>query len=426
MDNLVRDDNDRLVKINWLIFFRIIFTVFLLGSTIFVQQENQLGLPGYPLKFLYSIITGVFILSAGYIVFKKYSFGQAFSYVQLNIDTFIVSLIIFATGTYSSIFSFLYLLVIAYSSILLSRKGCMYIAATSSIQYGLILELEYYGVLVPFLNQSLPAVDLVQVTYKIIITMIACFSVAFMSSFLAEQARSSRRELTAMEENVRRVQRLAYMGEMAAGLAHEIKNPLAAMTSSIQILKEELSLESGQEKLMRIILREADRLNSLVADFLLFAKPSSGNIIKISAGEMITEILDLFQKNKSMKKKIIISTEMLEDFCIDIDPVHFRQILWNLLLNAAESMPDENGKIHIRMRSLQNGYGEISIEDTGKGISPEDINLIFNPFFTTKIRGTGLGLSIVHRLVENYGGRIDVESMPNHGTVMKLRLKKSK
>lgn len=427
MDNLVRDNNELLAKIKWLIFFRIIFTVFLLGSTIFVQQENQSGLSSYPVLFLYGIITGVFILSVVYIVFIRYSPKLAFSYVQLNVDTLIVSLIIFATGSYSSIFSFLYLLVIAYSSILLSRKGCMYIAAISSIQYGLMLELEYYGVLEPFLlSQSLIANDLTQVTYKIIITMVACFSVAFLSSFLAEQTRSSKRELKAMEEHVRRVQSLAYMGEMAAGLAHEIKNPLASMTGSIQILKEELSLESGQEKLMRIILREASRLNSLVTDFLLFAKPPSGNIIKIDVDDMITEVVDLFQKDKSLKKKIIITAELLEDFCIDMDPVHFRQILWNLLLNASESIQDDHGKIHIRMRSLQNGYGEISIADTGKGISPADINLIFNPFFTTKIRGTGLGLSIVHRLVENNEGRLDVESMPNQGTVMSLKLKKSK
>ena len=126
----------------------------------------------------------------------------------------------------------------------------MFIAALSSIQYGLMVDLEFYGILKPFVTvrSLLLADDLTQVTYKIVITMIAFFAVACLSSLLAEQARSSRKELLAMEEHVRRVDRMAYMGEMAAGLAHEIRNPLASLTGSIQMLKEELQIPSRSGK----------------------------------------------------------------------------------------------------------------------------------------------------------------------------------
>jgi two-component system, NtrC family, sensor histidine kinase HydH len=427
METSVRTDNDFLKKIKWLMFFRVLFTVFLLGSTIIVQYGQQLSFASPQLVFLYGINAVVLILSIGYaIIFKFDIHHTAFAFVQIVLDTVIVSMIVFATGCYSSIFSFLYLLVIVCSSLLLSRKSCMFIAALSSIQYGIMVELELYGILKPFVpaRSLLHSDDLTLVTYKIVITMIACFAVAWLSTILADQARSSRKELLAMEAHVRRVERLAYMGEMAAGLAHEIRNPLASLTGSIQILKEELQFANGQEKLMRIVLREADRLSSLVSDFLLFARPPSGNITEILLDEVLVETLALFKNDANCCRRISLTTDLIPDVRIDMDPIHFRQILWNLLLNAAEAIR-EKGTIHVQMQNEQSRHVEVRISDTGHGISPEHIQMMFNPFFTTKASGTGLGLAIVHRLLETYGGRLDVESAIGQGTEVILKLKKS-
>ena len=425
MDTPVHSDNDLLKKIKWLMFSRVFFTVFLLGSTIFIHYQMQIDSPDPSLELMYGIIAGVFILSIGYAVMLRYGVNLlGVAYLQVILDTVVVSLIIFATGCYSSIFSFLYILVIVYSSQLFFRKGSMFIAALSSIQYGLMVDLEFYGILKPFVTvRSLLADDLTQVTYKIAITMVAFFAVAFLSSLLAEQARSSRKKLIAMEEHVRRVDRMAYMGEMAAGLAHEIRNPLASLTGSIQMLKEELQFHPGQEKLMRIVLREADRLSILLSDFLLFARPPSGNVTEFFVEDILVETLVLFEKDMNYCRRVSITTDLTPRVRIAMDPGHFRQILWNLLLNAAESIPDQ-GNIHIRMQNPHNEYVEIRIADTGHGISPEHINLIFNPFFTTKSVGTGLGLAIVHRLLETYGGFLDVESQINEGTVVVLKIKK--
>ena len=314
MNISVRTDNDVLKKIKWLMFFRVLFTVLLLGSTIIVQYGQQFSSPNPQLVLLYGINAVVLMLSLGYAVILRYDiYITALAYLQIVLDTVIVSLIVFATGCYSSIFSFIYLLVIVYSSLLLSRKGSMFIAALSSIQYGVMIELEFYGILKPFTRVRSLALsdDLTLVTYKIVITMIACFAVAWLSSFLAEQARSSRKELLAMEEHVRRVERMAYMGEMAAGLAHEIRNPLASLTGSIQMLKEELHFSAGQEKLMRIVLREADRLGSLVSDFLLFARPPSGNIAEFLVEEVLLETLALFENDTSCRRRVSITTDLI-------------------------------------------------------------------------------------------------------------------
>jgi two-component system sensor histidine kinase PilS (NtrC family) len=426
METLVHTDNDLLKKIKWLMFFRAIFTVLLLISTIIVQYRQQISFQNPQLLLVYGINAVVLVLSIGYAVILRYDmYIQPLANLQVIVDTAVVYLVVFSSGCYSSIYSFLYLLVIVCSSMLLSRKGSMFIAALSSIQYGLMVELEYYHILKPFVpNPSqLMSDDLTLVTYKIVITMIACFAVAWLSSFLAEQTRISRQELRAMETHVRRVEQMAYMGEMAAGLAHEIRNPLASLTGSIQILKEECRLLPDQEKLMRIVLREADRLGSLVSDFLLFARPPSGNISEILVEDVVLETLALFENDASRSRRVSITTDLIPDVRIAMDPIHFRQILWNILLNAAEAIQD-GGNIHIRMKNLQNGLVEVQITDTGQGISPEHIQLIFNPFFTTKAGGTGLGLSIVHRLLESYGGRLDVESRIDQGTMMTLKLKK--
>jgi two-component system sensor histidine kinase PilS (NtrC family) len=423
--------NDMYRKIKWLMFFRVIFTVLLLGSTIILKIEETASSPlAKPLLSLYGLIAGIFILSFCYTLVLKFNLFKkfrltVFAYIQIIIDTFIVSLIIFMTGSFSSVFSFLYLPVIIYASMLLFRRGSMVIASLCSIQYGLMVDLEFYGILKPFgVERNLIIVEytMSHVLYKITIMIIACFLVAFLSSLLSEQERRTKKELLSMEEHVKRVEKMAAIGEMAAGLAHEIKNPLASLRGAIQMLREDVQNNPAHERLMHIILREADRLTSLVSDFLLFAKPPAGREEVLALDEALSETITLFEKDTDCCEKFLITKEMIQGIRVEIDPVHLRQVLWNLLLNAAEAIED-NGIIHIKMYPLRGRYVTVSIADSGCGISPDIIKSIFHPFFTTKPDGTGLGLSIVHRIVESYEGRLDVESQVGRGTTFTLRLK---
>jgi len=246
--------------------------------------------------------------------------------------------------------------------------------------------------------------------------------VAFLSGFLSEQARRTRQELQRMSEHVKRVEKMASLGEMAAGLAHEIKNPLASLSGSIQILREELGYNPEQDNLMRIVLRETDRLTSLVSDFLLFAKPPAGKRERFLLDEAIREVLELFQKNRAIEGNLVVEAQLDPDVWVKMDPVHLRQILWNLLLNAAEAT-DEDGKIRVETIVLQKSkHVDILISDNGAGISEEKIDAIFDPFYTTKNSGTGLGLSIVYRILGYYDSRLDVESELGQGTLVRFRL----
>jgi two-component system, NtrC family, sensor histidine kinase PilS len=233
--------------------------------------------------------------------------------------------------------------------------------------------------------------------------------------------------LREMEEHVKRSDRLAAIGKMAAGIAHEIRNPLASISGSIEILKEELGGSTQNQALMGIVLREVHRLNSLIADFLLFARPISPGRERIHLNRLIEEIFQMLSHSPDFNVLIRLDTEFEDELYIQGDPNQVRQIFWNLLINAAQAMP-EGGMLRVRLRkgsprALLPGdrsYGEVSVIDSGMGIGEEEIGKIFDPFFTTKEKGTGLGLSIVHSIVESYGGKIAVQSQKGQGSVFSV------
>ena len=422
-----RSDGDIRLRLKWLMFARVLFTTLLLGSTVVLQ----LGVSSSPLApgllVLYALIVIIFFLSFIYtLALNRVKKIIRFAYVQIGLDTIIVSLFIYVTGNFSSIFSFLYLVVIIYSSLLLYRKGSMIISFLCSTQYALMVLAEYNGFLKPFVfEESLGATgaDINQVIYKILITILGCFAVAFLSSLLAEQARRSRNELWAMEDQVRRVEKMAAVGEMAAGLAHEIKNPLASMTGSIQILRDDVDLDPDHSRLMQIVLREADRLSALVNNFLLFARPPAGKLELISLDKTINETVELFEKDGRVRGRIRVRKELAQGLFVEMDLVQLRQVMWNLLINAAEAI-DGSGTIDIKLYPSKGRQACFEITDNGCGMSQDTIQSIFDPFYTTKQNGTGLGLSIVHSIVEAYDSRLDVRSKQGVGTTFSLWLKR--
>lgn len=413
-------------KLKWLMLFRILFSTLLLGSTIILQFGDSPPPLSPPLIILYGLIASIFLLSFMYAV-CLYRIKRLIlvAYLQIIIDTFIVTIILIVTGNYSSIFSFLYLVVIIYSSILIPIRGTMVIAAICTIQFGFMVDLEYYGVILPSGTEDLllaSAYTWNQVIYKILITLTACFAVAFLSSFLSEQVRRTRNELRIIKDHVKRVDKMAAIGEMAAGLAHEIKNPLASLSGSIQLLHEDIRYNADHDRLMQIVLREADRLNSLVTNFLLYARPPAGKVEVMELEKILIDTAELFEKDANNDGRISTTQNIQSGIWISMDPFHLRQILWNLLINAAEAI-DGEGHIHIELHSSKNKRAYIKVSDNGCGMSQEDINFIFDPFFTTKAAGTGLGLSIVHRILESYDALLDVESEINKGTTFILQFK---
>lgn len=221
-------------------------------------------------------------------------------------------------------------------------------------------------------------------------------------------------QMKAMEEHLRRLERLVFAGRIAAEISHEIKNPLAAMSGAVQMLQDESIPGTSQARLMDIIHREIDRMNELVKDFLWLAKGvhSPENITEVQVCSIVQEILDLLHARNRVASKHRIKTQFACAPLSLLDPHHFRQILWNLFVNALEAMPD-GGELTIAVGLRQSGEPpvretRIDIADSGIGIPEEARGRIFEPFFTTKGHGSGLGLSIVYHLVEKADGRIEI------------------
>ncbi len=412
-------ESELYTKLKWLMLFRLLFTSLLLGSTIILQMGEAQSVLALPLVALYSLIASIFVLSFVYaVLLPVITRVKLFAYVQIGVDTIFVSLIIIVTGGFSSIFTFLYIMVIIYASIIIFQRASLVMAALCSIQYGVMIDLEYYGLLKPIgINPNLLAFnyDFSYILYKILIIMVACFAVAFLSGLLAEQNRKSAKELKALSAHVKRVDKMAAIGEMAAGLAHEIKNPLASLSSSIQMLSQDVIKDSDQDRLMHIIIREADRLSTLVTNFLFFARPPLGKAETLDFNTAIAETVDFFEKDSGVREFIEITRDFTPGLHVSMDPMHLNQIMWNLLVNAAEAI-EGNGNIEVQTYAMKSRQVCVSVKDNGCGVPPDIVESIFDPFFTTKPKGTGLGLSIVHRIVESYDGRLDISSTPEKGS----------
>jgi two-component system sensor histidine kinase PilS (NtrC family) len=524
-------------------FFRVVIVTFLLGIAAFIQIKGTESLPGVSLTSVYFIITITYFLSFLYLLLlKRIKSLKVNVYIQAMCDVTLITVLVYVTGGVESIYSILYPLVIIYSVLFLGKKGGIAVSSVSGIFYGLLLDLEYYGVIHPiyssFWEYNFSAG---YVLARIFIHIVSFYIVAFLISFAVEQESRTRsllaekesefyqldllhksiiesvsagiitidlqrniksfnraaeeitgfsfseikgkgidkvfpgfseirdktknekgdsdgvnraeiflgkgnknitlgfslsplinskgekmgdilifQDLTAikeMEKEVEKSKRLALIGEMAAGLAHEVRNPLASLCGSIQMLQKNLKLDATNKRLMQIVLRGRDQLENLVRNFLLLARPNMSTREIFNIQDIIDDVLESLRYGPDWHEDIEVVTQFCARASIIGNKTEIRQMLWNLVLNAVQSMPN-GGRLTIETKLLDNAMNdlEIRISDNGYGIKQDDYNKIAEPFYTTRETGTGLGLAIVNRIVESHGGKITIESAPNKGT----------
>jgi two-component system, NtrC family, sensor histidine kinase PilS len=228
------------------------------------------------------------------------------------------------------------------------------------------------------------------------------------------------------EREARIQQRLAAVGEMAAGIAHEIRNPLASMSGSIQILRQELPLTGEQAQLMDIVIRESERLNDTIRSFLAYARPQRQAASHVDVRQTVTETAALLQNSPERLPSHAVLVDVPPDPVVCLaDEAQIRQVVWNLASNALRAMPDGGALrmiVTAQDATTNGGYLTIAVRDEGVGIAPKDLEGILQPFRGGFARGTGLGLSIVHRIVSDYGGELQVTSLPGQGTTVSVKL----
>ncbi|MCL4426404.1 MAG: ATP-binding protein [Firmicutes bacterium] len=222
-----------------------------------------------------------------------------------------------------------------------------------------------------------------------------------------------------LEEQVRQADRLAALGRMAAGLAHEIRNPAGIIKTTAQLLQKEFP-NPELEEYIRVIVAEADRLNRILSDFLDFARPKKPERTLLDINELLEESVAIMERYLSERKVEVVKEYSPGPLLVLADGNQLKQVFFNLMMNAAEAMPG-GGRIFVRTSS-DGDRVRLDLRDTGQGIVPADRERIFEPFFTTKEGGTGLGLAVAHRIIDLHAGIITVQSEPGLGSTFTIRL----
>ena len=518
-------------------------TFALLASVVSVHfQEPELFLAG-GFKYLYAAV----VLSYGWLLLRFTLWGSnelslPISILQALVDVAFVSIIVFATGLYDSVFAFMYVVIILLGSLEAFLKGAMIWAVISAVSYVSMLYLQMRGVLVP------PGAEDVHLAWSQFLRPSLTNSIGFLmtgvlSGLLGEDIRKTRQRVQAreddfqtlesfhkqvvdnipsgiltadmlgrlslindtactilgvrreevtglpmekvlgglemsdsrgehrlprseiffrradgaeiflgfsaspmkdaegkvigrvvifqdltpvkqMEERIRIADRLAGVGELAAGLAHEIRNPLASIAGSSQMLRETPELQEDARMLLDIIERESIRLNGLITDFLAYTGPSLRNVGPVNMADLIGEVVDAVRAGEAREKGVEVEKLSLRNMFVDGDAEQLKQVLWNLVRNAVQATPP-GGFVRLDLfPQLRQGerYAVTTVSDTGKGIAPDITAKIFNPFFTTKEGGTGLGLAISQRIVQFHKGFIEARSQPGHGSIFSVFL----
>ena len=227
-------------------------------------------------------------------------------------------------------------------------------------------------------------------------------------------------EMKKLEGEVRLKDRMAAVGELSAGIAHEIRNPLAAIAGSVQVLKNSKALTPQEERLMSIVLKESERLNKTIADFLRFVRPQEKRSIEFDVAASLNETLDLLANSPELQKHELRREIDPPSFHLVGDADQIRQVFWNLVRNAVQAMP-EGGMLTVRTELEHDAY-RIVFADSGRGMSRAELQHLFQPFRTTFPSGTGLGMAICYRIVQEHGGTIEVQSWKGGGTAVTVVL----
>ena len=267
-------------------------------------------------------------------------------------------------------------------------------------------------------NAGIPdAVQKLQSLRKLLAIELAVILEGYKESY-SDQVRKVER--SAVQEKLTRTMHLAEIGQLAASLAHEIKNPLAGISGAIQIIRDAMASDDPHQPIVTEMLGQIGRLDATVKDLLQYARPTPPRAARVTLDEVVTRVLTVMREEPALQRVRIAYDRALTDTTVYADDAQIEQLLMNLILNAAHASND-GGVIDLSIASNSN-YVTLIVKDQGKGMAAEVRERAFEPFFTTKAKGTGLGLTICRRIAEVHGGDIELESGLHKGTTVTVTL----
>ncbi len=340
---------------------------------------------------------------------------------QIVLDQLTWSVVVYLSGGATSGATSFYGLTCLLGAILTGFRGATIAALVGAGCYVGLISLLRSGWLLPPGDQPpwLYEAGDQELLYYALVNLLGIVVVTLLSGYLAERLRITGQELAEAEQRAEQAERMAALGRLTAGLAHEIRNPLGAISGSIQLLRSADALGDEDRRLCDIVQREASRLDDLVTDMVTLARPRPAERVPVDAAMVVREVVELAGRTGRGATDVRVEYQGVNAASIDADPAQLRQLVWNLVRNAVQAS-GEGQKVVVRLE--QDRGLVLSVVDTGPGIDPGARERLFDAFFTTRSHGTGIGLAVVKRIADEHGFAIDVESEAGRGACFRVHL----
>lgn len=435
-------------RLAWLSALRIVVLTLVLVVTVTVYVRNLSGAsPAF--RVALAVVGGGYVLAASYAVFLR--LGRALrglALAQLVTDQLVYTAIVYLSGGAASGAASLYALACVAGAVAIGTRGVLVSALAGAGFYcALAITLAFRWVSPPSDSPAAYAIEWREVSFPVIVNLVGLAVVSALASSLAERVRLTGGKLEAVasiaaeaqtravqaegratqaedraeraEDRAEKAERLAALGRLAAGLAHEIRNPLSSIAGSIELLRTGGSLAPEDQKLCEIIQRETSRLNDIVSDMLELSRRREPTRTRFDLAAAVRDLATLASRS-GRGVDVRVRCDVPDEVPVEADPDLMRQVVWNLLRNAvqASSAGDE-----VLVRVTASGdEATLSFVDRGPGIAPDARERLFDAFFTTRSHGIGIGLAVVKQIVDDHRFSLDVESRENQGTTFSVRL----
>ena len=414
-------------RVAWITGFRLLLLCLVLGLLGTLNLKSPLAWMSFTVQTALGTLAVAFAVTGLYAALLRRGHRmQLLVTLQLIVDPLLWTMIVYLSGGPSSGATSLYGLSCVTGAMLTGFRGALLAFSVSVLCFGGLLLGLSLGWVPPPSDQPaavyhLAAEDLL---YAGVVNLLAMFVVTVLAGSLAERLRAAGGRLVAAEERADHAERLAALGRVATALAHEIRNPLGAISGCIQLLRANRALSDEDQRLCAIIVSEASRLNDLVSDMMNLARPQRPQLSCVDAVATAREVVQLAAESGRAVSDVRVSWSGAERALICADSAQLRQLIWNLVRNAVQASR-AGSEVRVRVNTLDGAdqeLAELLVEDDGVGLSEQARERIFDAFFTTRAQGTGVGLAVVKRIADDHHFKIDVESQSGRGATFRVRL----
>jgi signal transduction histidine kinase len=402
----------------WFILIRTIAVTSILVAVVIIQSSTSAFLPVVP---FYFIVFLAYLLSLLYLGF--YSWWEQYTaqaYLQTVIDLLLITGLVYISGGLSGSMYLLYIFSVVGASVIIGNRAAYLTAGLSAILFGLLVDGLYFGIIPYFSPDQYRERSLGLVLFTIFLAWSLIFLIAFLANYLSNNLRKAREELNLAQKELEIKERLATAGRFSAQLAHEVRNPLAAISGAVQVLRGELNLDEEQRSLMDIVVKESERVSESIEQFMDLATPGRQVFSWVNLPGVLEETLTLLRSSGELNGRHLLTGNYASakaDYYGN--PNQFKQVFWNLAKNALKAMP-EGGTLTVDFFQEKKKSLRIRFVDTGRGLTEEEKQHLFEPFFSRFENGHGLGMTVVRSIVDDYDGRIEVRSELRQGTEISL------